>query len=95
MIAYNRRNEPEPDGFNQHFAPTCEREHAYRYDSFDTKYETLKYTQLKECKECPLLNEGVCQKVWKIKITKDLRRYTAQANAPKSILIQVKSTVLS
>ncbi|MCG7333644.1 IS1182 family transposase [Salinicoccus roseus] len=84
VIAYNRRNEPEPDGFNKHFAPTCVREHAYRYDSFDTKYETLKYTQPKECKDCPLLNEGVCQKVWKIKITKDLRRYSAPARGSKA-----------
>lgn len=60
------------------------REHAYRYDSFDAKYETLKYTQPKECKDCPLLNAGVCQKVWKIKITKDLRRYTAPARGSKA-----------
>ena len=84
VIAYNRRNEPEPVGFDRHFAPTCVREHAYRYDSFDSKYETLKYTQPKACKDCPLLNEGVCQKVWKIKITKDLRRYTAPARGSKA-----------
>jgi len=84
VIAYNRRNEPAPDGFNKHFAPTCVREHAYRYDSFDSKYETLKYTQPKECKNCPLVNEGLCQKVWKIKITQDLRRYTAPARGSKA-----------
>src|SRR5699024_9827712 len=58
-------------------APTCFREHSYRYDSYDSKYETLKYTQPKECHDCPLANEGICQKVFKMKITKDLRKYTA------------------
>lgn len=85
VIAYNSRNEPALVGFTKHFAPTCVREHAYRYDSFDaTKYETLKYTQPKECKNCLLLNEGVCQKVWKIKITKDLRRYTSPTRGSKA-----------
>src|SRR5690606_24551767 len=67
VIAYNKRNEPEPIGFDKHFAPTCFREHSYRYDSFNPKYETLKYTRPKECKDCPLANEGLCQKVYKVK----------------------------
>lgn len=62
VIAYNRRNEGEPIGFGNFFAPTCFREHSYRYDSFDAKYETLKYTNPKERSECPLVNEGICQK---------------------------------
>src|SRR5699024_1106859 len=80
VIAYNKRNEPEPIGFDKHFAPTCFREHSYRYDGYDSKYETLKYTQPKECIDCPLANDGICQKVFKMKITKDLRRYTAPAS---------------
>lgn len=72
VIAYNRRNEPEPDGFNKYFAPTCFREHSYRYDSYDAKHEMLKYTSPKECADCPLAQEGICQKVFKMKITKDL-----------------------
>lgn len=60
------------------FHPRCFREHSYRYDSFDAKYETLKYTKPKECKDCPLAN-GICQKVYKIKITIDLLKYTAPA----------------
>ena len=44
IIAYNKRNEPEPVGFDEHFAPTCFREHSYGYYSYDAKYETLKYT---------------------------------------------------
>lgn len=79
IIAYNKQNEPEPLGFAKHFAPTCVREHSYRYDSYDVKYETLKYTHPKECSDCPLAQEGLCQKVFKMKITKDLRRYTAPA----------------
>lgn len=84
IIAYNKRNEGEPIGFDKHFAPTCFREHSYRYDSFDAKYETLKYTNPKECKECPLANEGICQKVYKVKITQDLRKYTAPARGSKA-----------
>lgn len=84
VIAYNKRNEPEPIGFDKHFAPTCVREHSYRYDSFDKKYETLKYTRPKECKDCPLANDGLCQKVYKVKITTDLRKYTAPARGSKA-----------
>ena len=84
VIAYNKRNEPEPIGFDKHFAPTCFREHSYRYDSYDPKYETLKYTSPKECIDCPLAAEGICQKVFKMKITKDLRRYTAPARGSKA-----------
>ena len=79
VIAYNRRNESESIGFDKHFAPTCLREHSYRYDSYDAKYETLKYTHPTECGNCPLAQEGICQKVFKMKITKNLRRYTAPA----------------
>ena len=84
VIAYNKRNEPEPIGFDKHFAPTCVREHSYRYDSYDTKYETLKYTRPSECKECPLANDGLCQKVYKVKIITDLRKYTAPARGSKA-----------
>ena len=84
VIAYNKRNEGEPVGFDKYFAPTCFREHSYRYDSFDAKYETLKYTKPKECKDCPLANEGICQKVYKVKITQDLRKYTAPARGSKA-----------
>jgi len=59
VIAYNKRNESEPVGFDKYFAPTRFREHSYRYDSYDSKYKTLKYTQPKECIDCPLLNEGI------------------------------------
>lgn len=84
VIAYNKRNESEPIGFDKHFAPTCFREHSYRYDSYDAKYETLKYTSPKECKDCPLATEGICQKVFKMKITADLRRYAAPARGSKA-----------
>ncbi len=83
-ISYNKRNEGEPIGFDKHFAPTCFREHSYRYDSFDAKYETLKYTKPKECSDCPLANEGICQKVYKVKITQDLRKYNAPARGSQA-----------
>src|SRR5699024_2672217 len=84
VIAYNKRNEPEPIGFNKHFAPTCFREHSYRYDSYDSKYETLKYTSPKECIDCPLATQDICQKVFKMKVTKDLRKYTAPSLGSKA-----------
>lgn len=84
VIAYNKRNEPEIVDFEKYFAPTCFREHSYRYDSFDLKYETLKYTRPKECMDCPLSNEDLCQKVYKVKITSDLRKYTVPARGSKA-----------
>jgi transposase len=84
IIAYNKKNESEPIGFDKHFAPTCVREHSYRYDSFDVKSQALKYTSPKECKDCPLANDSLCQKVYKIKITTDLRRYTAPARGSQA-----------
>ncbi|MFY0521608.1 transposase [Lysinibacillus sp. UGB7] len=83
IIAYNKKNEPEPIGFDKHFAPTCAREYSYRYDSYDAKHETLKYTRPHECNDCPLAHDSLCQKVYKMKITKDLRRYTAPARGSK------------
>ena len=79
VIAYNPRNEGEMVGFDEHFAPTCVREHSYRYDSYDAKYETLKYTRPKECATCPLRDDSLCQKVDKIKRSTDLRKYTTPA----------------
>ncbi len=84
VIAYNRRREPELVGFDAHFAPTCVREHSYRYDSYDPKYETLKYVRPKECEGCPLAQDSLCQKVYKMKVTTDLRKYTAPARGTKS-----------
>lgn len=84
VIAYNKRCEPEPIGFDKHFAPACVREHSYRYDRYDAKYETLKYTRPKECVDCPLAKDDLCQKVYKMKMTTDLRRYTAPARGSKA-----------
>jgi transposase len=84
IIAYNRRRESEIIGFDEHFAPTCVREHSYRYDSYDAKVETLKYVRPKECESCPLAHDSLCQKVYKIKITTDLRKYTAPARGSTS-----------
>jgi transposase len=94
VIAYNKRNEPEPVGFDKHFAPTCVREHSYRYDSFDSRYQTLKYTRPKECKDCPLAQDSLCQKIYKIKITTDLRRYTAPARGSQAWKTIIKSALL-
>lgn len=79
IIAYNKRREGEMEGYDKHFAPTCVREHSYRYDSYDKKYKTIKYCRPKECKECPLASDSLCQKVYKVKIESDLRKYTAPA----------------
>lgn len=79
VIAYNKRGEGEMVGYDQHFAPTCVREHSYRYDSYDKKYKSLKYTRPKECESCPLAQDSLCQKVYKVRIETDLRRYTVPA----------------
>lgn len=85
IIAYNKHREPELEGFDEHFAPTCVREYSYRYDSYDPKYETIKYVRPKEeCAQCPLAHDSLCQKVYKMKITKDLRKYTAPARGSDS-----------
>ncbi|WP_052416668.1 transposase [Paenibacillus sp. FSL R5-0912] len=76
------RKDP-PEGMNVDYTPVCSQGHAYRYDSFDAKYETLKYTQPSECKGCPLLGSG-CQKVFKIRIQTDLRKHTYPARGSES-----------
>ena len=40
VIPYVKRNESELLGFDEHFRPTCVREHSYCYDSFDEKYKS-------------------------------------------------------
>jgi transposase len=72
-----------PKGMNSDYNPVCSQGHAYRYDSFDAKYETLKYTQPSQCKDCPLLGSG-CQKVFKIRIQTDLRKHTYPARGSES-----------
>lgn len=84
IIAYNRRREPEMEGFDEHFAPTCVREHSYRYDSYDPKYGTIKYVRPKECEGCPLAHDSLCQKVYKVKVTTNLKRYVAPARGTAS-----------
>jgi transposase len=79
IIAYNKRGEGEIVGYDKHFAPTCVREHSYRYDSYDKKYKSLKFVRPKECKDCPLAQDSLCQKVYKVRIETDIRRYTAPA----------------
>lgn len=76
VIPYNVRREGEMIGFDTHFHPTCVREHSYRYDSYDEKYKTLKFTRPKECATCPLRDDSLCQKVFKIKCETDIRKYT-------------------
>lgn len=84
IIAYNKRNEGEMVGFDKNFAPTCVREHSYRYDSYDKRYKSIKFTRPKECKECPLAHDSLCQKVYKVRIETDLRRYAAPARGSQT-----------
>ena len=83
VIPYNRRNEGEFIGYDEHFAPTCVLEHSYRYDSFDLKYKSLKYTRPKECGNCPLQHDSLCQKTYKIRQSTDMRKYTFPARGSK------------
>ena len=79
VIPYVKRRESEILGFDANFRPTCVREHSYCYDSFDEKYQTLKFTRPKECATCPLREDSLCQKVFKIKCETDIRKYTYPA----------------
>lgn len=74
-----------PEGMNRDYNHICKEGHTYRYDSFDAKYETLRYTQPSECKDCPLAGSG-CQKVFKIRIETDLRKHTYPARGSKSFV---------
>lgn len=83
LIDYNKRNEKPIDGKDEQFRPVCKEGHSYAYDSFDEKYETLKFTSPKECGTCPFKEEG-CQKVFKIKVETDIRKYTVPARGSQS-----------
>lgn len=84
LIDYNPRNEGPIVGKDEHFRPVCKEGHPYVYDSYDSIYETLKYTQPKECANGPFLQEGGCQKVHKIKVESDIRKYTVPARGSHS-----------
>lgn len=79
VIPYVKRRESEILGFDENFRPTCVREHSYCYDSYDEKYQCLKFTRPKECAMCPLREDSLCQKVFKIKCETDIRKYTYPA----------------
>lgn len=79
VIPYVKRRESEILGFDENFRPTCVREHSYCYDSFDEKYQSLKFTRPKECTTCPLREDSLCQKAFKIKCETDIRKYTYPA----------------
>jgi transposase len=89
LIDYNRRNEQPEANLDKYFRPVCKEGHSYRYDSYESKYETIKYTQPKECKDCPF-NDGQCQKVFKKKVSDNPRRYTVPARGSDSYHEQYK-----
>jgi transposase len=89
LIDYNRRNEQPIEGQDKYFRPVCREGHSYRYDSFDPKYRTLKYTKPKECDTCPF-NDGSCQKVHKVKVESDVRKYTVPARGSDGYYEQYK-----
>lgn len=84
LIDYNPRSEQLPEDKDKYFRPKCQNGHSYRYDSYDPQYDTIKYTQPKECKECPLRESNSCQKVFKIKVSSDPRKYTVPARGSDS-----------
>lgn len=70
-------NHGEVDQFS---TPTCLIEESYKYDSFDKRYDALKFTRPEtRCRDCPLQHEGLCQKVIKIKQCNDFRQYNKPA----------------
>lgn len=70
---------------DDHYAPTCFREHSYKYDSYDKRYGALKYVRPEaHCRECPLKNAGLCQKVYKVKQMDDARKYNHPARGTQA-----------
>jgi len=65
-----------PEGVDEHLRPTCRQGHAYVYDSYDARRDTVKFTRPKECATCPSKADG-CQKVFKFRVDEDVRRFTA------------------
>lgn len=65
-----------PTGVDKHLRPICKQGHAYVYDSYDAKRDTVKFTRPKECTSCPFQADG-CQKVFKFRVSEDVRRHTA------------------
>jgi len=45
----------------------------------------LKYTQPKECNECPLKENNQCQKVFKVKVSSDPRKYIVPARGRTAV----------
>ncbi|MEK0313909.1 transposase [Cohnella sp. 56] len=84
LIDFNERSDKPPEGYNEQFSPICEKGHAFVYDSFDAQYKRLKFTRPKECATCPLPSKDQCQKIKKIKVGQDLRRFTVPARASQS-----------
>lgn len=64
----------KPPEFDSFFASTCLLEYGYKYDSFDKRYDALKFIKPEtNYRDCPLKHKGLCQKVIKIKQTTDVR----------------------
>lgn len=71
--------------WTKEYAPTCFLEYGYNYDSFDTRYNALKFTRpLDKCQSCALFRENLCQKVIKIKQHNDPRKFNHPARGTKS-----------
>lgn len=75
-IDYNKRNETQPEGFDNHFRPICKEGYSYVVDSYDATYKTIKYTKPKECSDCPFLKKMECQKVHEIRVKTDIQKYS-------------------
>ncbi|MNW52221.1 Transposase DDE domain protein [compost metagenome] len=71
-----------PEGVDKHLRPICEQGHAYVYDSYDAKRDTVKFTRPKECASCPFQADG-CQKIFKFRVGEDVRRHTAPGRGSK------------
>ncbi|AQY52285.1 hypothetical protein UE46_15515 [Listeria weihenstephanensis] len=85
IIDFNRRREITSGEVNEHFHPTCFLEYPYKYDSVDKRYQALKFTSPQDkCQTCPLRDEGMCQKVIKIKQTTNLRKYAVPARGTQA-----------
>lgn len=87
----NVRDEGKYLEFEKHFRPTCVLGHSYCYDSFHEKYQTLKFARTKECATCPICDDSLCQKVFKIKCdgSKSSKCFIITTNSSSIILKSV------
>lgn len=80
VIAYNKLNESEPIGFESIWLQSVS---VSTLITTTATMPNMKHWNLRGV-DCPLPNEDICQKMYKVKITTDLRKYKAPGRGSKA-----------